>query len=117
MTHKQTKAEAIALCIAKVAIHFDVDPFKLGSSADAKGQKMQLARKTLYHHLHACGMSWRAIGKIWNRSVHSLSEGARIGLLRLEAADRAMLASLPNIPTTLDISPVTAAPVTEAQNQ
>ena len=37
MTHKQTKAEAIALCIAKVAIHFDVYPFKLGSSADAKG--------------------------------------------------------------------------------
>jgi hypothetical protein len=115
MTHKETKAEAIALCIAKVARHFDVDAVKLGSSVDARGQKMQIARQALYYHLHACGMSWRAIGKIWKRSVYSVEEGARVGFLRMDETDRFMLTSLPKIPTTLDISPVTAAPVTEAK--
>lgn len=100
---KQTKAEAIARSVAIVSHHFKIDAMTVGTPKDSKCSKVKLARELLWHHLHACGMSWRAIGNHWKRSVHSMSEGARMAVLKIDDADRAMMARLPQIPTTLDI--------------
>jgi len=100
---KKAKADAIARSIAIVSNHFKADAMTVGTARDSKCAKVKLARELLWHHLHACGMSWRAIGKHWNRSVHAMTQGARMAVLSLNDADRAMMARLPQIPTTLEI--------------
>jgi hypothetical protein len=101
---KQAKADAIARTVAIVSNHFGADPMAVGRAKPKVCQRGKTAREIVWHHLHACGMSWRAIGNHWERSVKSLSEGARLAVLKLNDADRAMMASLPQIPTTLEIS-------------
>lgn len=83
----------------------------VGSKKTSHCPRVKIARECLWHHFHACGMSWRAIGRIWNRSVHSLTEGARMVTLKLEEPDRAMMDRLPQIPTTLEITDSKVAPV------
>ena len=101
---KRLKADAIARCINIISVYFQTYPEKVISANQNRDPRVKSARIALFYHLHKCGMSWAAIGKIWGRKEWAISNGARVEFSRLDLADRKMVASLPSIPNSLKIS-------------
>lgn len=106
-TISPTKAERAAAIVQSAEIisrHYGIKPEKLFVEVQSKSPVVREARGLLIHHLHTCGMSYVAIGKIIGRSCDSCQRFHTHAKIRMMDEDRALLAKLPAIPNTLQIS-------------
>lgn len=97
MSTKSAKAEAIAKCIGMAAAYFQTTPERI-LGVHFHGNDNQDARHLLWHHFHACGMSYETIAKMFGRAVPGVQRGARQGVIRMMGEDRQLLESMPKIP-------------------
>lgn len=109
-TAKIARAEQIIQCGEIIAKHFNVP------IANVLGRAIQIpnadreARQVLWMHLHGCGLSYAAIGRIFDRSAEHVEKNARLMRARLMPEDVEMFESLPKVKNSLRISPMTTTP-------
>ena len=108
---KNTRALQIVETIEIVAKYFSVDPEKVVTAFAPKNQAVARARILVWYHLHKCGMSFESIGRIHRKnraeqalSADNVSRRVRYGVLSLSEEDQLILATLPRIQTSLQIS-------------
>lgn len=103
---KSTRAQEIAETIEIVAKYFSVDANKVLTSFAPKNQDVSRARILVWYHLHKCGMSFGSIARVFGKlSPDNVARRVRYGVLSLSDEDQLVLATLPRIQTTLEISP------------
>jgi len=107
---KTAKAEAIARCANIIADHFGFPPDKIFTDIQSKSLAVREGRALLIYHLHRCGMSYLAISRLVKRSEDHVRRsdvaGKTASSVDKETAD--LLARLPQIPTTLEITAAVA---------
>lgn len=101
---KQDRAFVILQCAITIAEHYGTTAEKLLSAVCYRGQEVQNARNVFTYHLHHCGMSITSIARILSRSIDSTDKRRARGAITLMGDDRAMVESLPRIPSSLEIS-------------
>ena len=104
-TIKTTRAGQIAECIEIVARYYAVSPDRVLKSFAPKCNQTVKARTLVWYHMHKCGMSFGTIGRIFGGlSVGNVQRRAKYGTLALSDEDRMLLATLPRIETTIQIT-------------
>lgn len=100
---KALRSQQIAQCVELVSAHFNVDPRSVLTAFARKSMGITASRNLLWHHLHACGMSFNALSRIWKLSADHITRSARDGRIRMLPEEAALLKTLPRLDTTLDI--------------
>ena len=106
MIDKQQRAAVILQCAQIIAEHYGTTPGKLLSATAYRGEEVKNARSVFAYHLHDCGMSIASIARLLTRSIDSTERRRARGTIMLMGSDRAMIETLPRIPTTLSITRV-----------
>lgn len=102
---KLNRAEQIAGIIETVALYYGVSASKVLTAFAPKNPLVAQARVTVWSHLQSCGMSWCAIGRIFDGlSVDNVQRRTKQWRIRATDEERLLLASLPKIETTLKIT-------------
>ena len=102
---KTTRAGQIAATIETVAKYFNIDANTVLTSFAPKKPVVVRARIIVWHHLHRCGMSFGTIGRIFGGlSVDNVSKRTKQGRSSLTGEELLLLATLPTIQTTLEIT-------------
>ncbi len=101
---KSERAAAIAKAAEMIGEHYGIAPQKMFTDVLSRSAAVREARSVLIYHLHRCGMSFEAIGRIVGRSAEHCQRTERHGVIRLMGEDRAMIDALPQIPTGLNIT-------------
>jgi hypothetical protein len=104
-TAKATRSLEIAKIIEIVAKYFSVDPHKVLTSFAPKNQSVARARILVWYHLHRSGLSFAAIARIFGKlSPDNVARRVKYGVLSLSGEDQMMLATLPKLTTSVEIS-------------
>lgn len=105
---KQTKSQQIATCAVIIARHYGTTPESLMDGRNHPGRATMDARRVMYYHLHRCGMSFAAIGRLFGRTARNIETNSRVGYIRMMSADAEMIESLPRVGNSLNITHATA---------
>lgn len=105
---KQTKSQQIAICAVIIARHYGTTPESLMNNRSHPGSATMDARRVMYYHLHRCGMSFAAIGRLFDRTAANIETNSRVGYIRMMSSDAAMIESLPRVGSSLNITHATA---------
>lgn len=110
-TTKTNRAQQIADSIEIVAKYFNADSNRVLTSFAPKNPNVARARIIIWHHLHACGLSFWTIGRIFGGlSADNVQRRTKQGVLRMTEEVHLMLATLPPISNSLKISKAPCAP-------
>lgn len=102
---KQLKAQKIAECLNLVSQYYNTPIHAILSESCYASQNTRDARHLLWWHMHDCGMSYEAIGKLpWKKSHDTVYKGVRRAALNLVEKNECLMTRLPRIPTTFTIS-------------
>ncbi len=101
---KLAKIAIILECNQAIADYFKVPADHIISESPRKGTRIQDARALLAYHLYDCGMSFESIARLLMRSVDHIRRIESAGAIRMMGKDKDLLATLPRIPSTLEIS-------------
>ena len=101
---KQERAEVILQCAKTIAAYYETTTMLLLSPVSYKAKEIQDARNAFVYHLHACGMSRAAIGRILQRSTDCVERRRAVGVKAMNGDDFDMIRSLPRIPSSLVIT-------------
>lgn len=113
---KTTRSQEIARCFAIVAKEYDVSPFDIQTKSLACRGAIQECRRLLAYHLHDCGMSYKAIGKLWKAGEESTRENARHAHLFMTGPKVLLLERLPRLTTSVEIVRTEVPPVMESRS-
>lgn len=101
---RESRIQQIDQCTRTVAEFFNADPIRILRGHITAASDVD-ARNVLWRHLHSCGMSYRAIGRLSGRADSTVREGVGNGLRpMLSPAVREMVAKLPRIGNSLTIT-------------
>lgn len=103
---KQQRSKEIAECVSKISSYYGIDPMKVMTAFSNKCNRISEARNLLWFHLHDCGMSYDAIGRIWKLSCDHIAKRVKQGSITLLPDDLLLLKTLPRISSTLEIGRV-----------
>lgn len=113
---KTRKSEAIAQCLIMASRHFGTTPKDVLTGSMCKRGPIRETRQLLAYHLHECGMSYKAIGKLWGASEEWTYRAARHAALFLVSPNYRLIHEMPAIETSLAISKVDSCARCQASN-
>lgn len=113
---KKQRANIIAACIAQVAEYYGIDQAMIYEGSYRHSAALMDARAVISYHLHRSGISTGSIAGILRRSENSALNYKGRGAVRMMGRDRVLIESLPEIPTTLEITRPAVPPVMETAN-
>ena len=101
---KRLKADTIARCTEIIAEHHEINPVRIFTETQVKCPKIREARSILMYHLYECGMTFDRVAKLVSRSPDFCRRSINQSSISLMDDDRELLASLPMIPRSLEIT-------------
>lgn len=101
-----TKAQAIHQSILVISEHFQIDPKALADRRTTRGVRMRAAMASLIFHMRACGYSYAALERFFAKGNDAIRKLESQGRLMMRGEHKAMIESLPKIPTTLVLTTI-----------
>jgi len=104
MTPKQAKAAAIGQALIAIAEFYRVEPRRIISEEQCRGQVTRDARDVAVFYLYRQGLSWNFLSWLFKRSVDCVRKCEARGAIRMMGEDWEMLKALPRIPNTVEVA-------------